>query len=117
MGGFVFEHYLWSCSNYSQYRGWSQAHSFADDGVLNEYIQHKFIKANLTGFVGWLLLHICSIGYSCRRQLFYLTFILHYYVLSRQGIESIHKYEYGVSLHMFDKLRLSSRMESNVLTK
>jgi len=114
----VFEHYMWSCSGYSQFRAWSQAHNFADDdGVLNEDIQNKFVKANLTGFIGWLLLHICSVGYSGRRQLFYLTFILHYYGLSRQGIESIHKYGYGVSLHMFDKLRLSSRMESNALTK
>ena len=117
MGGFLFEHYMWSCCGYSQFRRWPVAHNNVDDGILDEATQLEYIKTNLTKFVGWLLLHTCSVGYNGRTQLFYLTFILHYYGLSRQEIESIHKYGYGVSLNMFDRLRLASKMESNAHTR
>ena len=79
---------MWSCCGYSQFRRWSVAHNNAEDGILDEDVQMEYINTNLTKFVGWLLMHTCSVGYNGRRQLFYLTFILHYYGLSRQGIES-----------------------------
>ena len=108
---------MWCCSGYAQHRLWASSCLTAENGSLDLLTQQTYIKNNLTGFIGWLLLHICSIGSRGRRQLFYLTFILHYYGLSREGIDYIYKYGLGVSLNMFDKLRVSCREESNQHTR
>ena len=56
-------------------------------------------------FSGWLLFHINSIGSLGRKQMFYITFVNHYFGLSRDGIEMNSAIGYGVNIGMYDRER------------
>ena len=103
--GHLFEVYMYLCAGYASYRRWTNLLSENEGGALSAQVQRELIKANINGFVGWLLLHIGGIGTKGRRQRFYLTYVLQYYGLSREGIDVNHSMGYGVSLDMFDKMR------------
>jgi len=87
------------------------------DEERQESAKEKLINDNQNGFIGWLLLHIGSIGSNGRRQLFYLTFVNHYFGLSRDGISNQNKFGYGVTLDMFDKMRQQCLSESIATTR
>ena len=58
-----------------------------------------------------------NVGSNGRRQMFYITFLLHYFGLSREGINILSKYGYSVTLDMFDYLRRSYRAGSTEMTR
>ena len=84
---------------------------------LDDQSQLDFLASCQTYFVGWLLLHMLTVGSNGRRQMFYITFILHYFGLSRDGINVLSKYGFGVTLDMFDTLRQSYRAGSEAMTR
>jgi hypothetical protein len=46
-----------------------------------------------------------NIGNKGKMQMFYITFCAHFFGLSRQGIDLMSKYGYGVTMDMFDDIR------------
>jgi hypothetical protein len=104
--GLLFEQYMFMCAGYSSFRKWKTLITArSEDEPLPDQEQDDLIRDNVNGFVGWLLLHIGGIGTKGRRQRFYLTYLLQYYGLSRDGIDVQHSMGYGVSLDMFDKMK------------
>ena len=104
--GFLFEYYMVSASGYSEQRRWlSMIHNLQDGDALPHSDQALFYKRNKSTFTGWLFYHIGNIGTNGRYQLNFLTFVLHYFGLSRDGIDILSQYGYGVSLDMFDDFR------------
>ena len=106
-GGMLFEHYMYTCSSYAQYRKWTSAitQSMENNGVIPDVCQDELIQDNLTVFVGWLLMHIGNIGRKARRQRFYHTHVLQYLGLSRRGVDLLSQLGYGVTLDMYDNMR------------
>jgi len=115
--GHLFEVYMYLCAGYASYRRWTNLLSENEGGALSAQVQRELIKANINGFVGWLLLHIGGIGTKGRRQRFYLTYVLQYYGLSREGIDVNHSMGYGVSLDMFDKMRDDCVIKSTEMSR
>jgi hypothetical protein len=106
--GFLFEYYMHCCSGYAINRKWcADVYTINVDGVnvMPDDRQEYYKNACLSQYCGWLLNHILCIGSNGRRQMFYLTFVLHYFGLSRDGIDILSKYGYSVTLDMFDTLR------------
>ena len=114
--GFLFEYYMYSTSGYACNRRWLQAVAGLDgDAALTTLQQDTILADNQISFHGWLLLQINTMGSHGRRQMFYVTFIAKYYGLSREGIDLMAAYGFGVTKDMFDKLRelYKVRSESN----
>jgi hypothetical protein len=98
---------MYTSSGYSVYRNWIRIVNQLQDGEpMNIQNQQKFFEANMNKFMGWVLNHVVLIGSNGRDQMSYITFILHYYGLSRDGIDILSKYGYSVTLDMFDKFRM-----------
>jgi len=74
--------------------------------------QAYFLGTDQTGFHGWLIMQINSIGNKGKRQMFYVTFIAKYFGLSREGIDIMAGYGYGVTLDMYDKLRKTYKLRA-----
>ena len=104
-GGYLFEYFMWTSPGYSNYRRWTKFYNEMDERGLDIDIQYKIIKENMNDFVGWLLFHIGRIGSNGISQLFYITLTCSYFGLSRDGIDAMYRYGYGVSLSTFDDLR------------
>ena len=116
--GLLFEFYMYFSSGYSANRQWnSMVNMIDDDQGLTDDQQDKLYEDNVNHFIGWLLWHICSIGSHGRRQMFFITFIAHYYGLSRDGIDVLAKYGYGVTMDLFDTMRMTSSMKCDVITR
>ena len=114
----LFEFYMSFCSGYSSHRDWVKMCNNVDDNdSLSEDDQKKVYDENSSRFVGWLLWHICSIGSNGRKQMFFVTFIAHYYGLSRDGIDVLAKYGYGVTMDMFDNMRKSATVKCEDTTR
>ena len=115
----LFEHYMYTCSKYAQYRKWQRSitQSVENDGVIPRALQDQMIEDNLTGFVGWLLMHIGNIGTKGRRQRFYHTYVLQYFGLSRHGIDLLHNLGYGVSMDMYDSMKRECVIASEVTSR
>lgn len=98
------------CAPYSQYRCWRSlvkaAVSVGEPIPPNE--QQQIVKSNLNGFMGWLLFHIGSVGTSGRRQMFYHTFVMQYYGLSRDGVDTLAKLGYCQSIRTYDDSKLEA---------
>ena len=109
---------MFSSSGYAVNRKWCTVMSSLDEGdTMEEHKQIEFLDSCQTQFCGWLLLHMMTIGSNGRRQMFYITFILQYFGLSRDGINVLSKYGFGVTLDMFDLLRQSYRAGSETMTR
>ena len=109
---------MFSCSGYSVNRKWcSEISRLSNDIPMPTDLQDYFQQLCGSHFCGWLLNHMMNIGSNGRRQMFYITFILHYFGLSREGINILSKYGYGVTLDMFDDLRRSYRAGSTEMTR
>jgi hypothetical protein len=104
-GGFLFEYFLWTCSGYSAHRRWSRImKTIENGGAISTVDENAVVTDNLNGFVGWLLFHVSSIGTNGRRQLFYITFLLQYHGLSRNGIDTLSRFGYGLNNTMMDEM-------------
>ena len=104
--GVLFEQYMFTCAGYTECRRFkTYITAQASEQQLDEAEEDALIQGNVNGFVGWLLVHIGGIGTNGRRQRFYLTYLLQYYGLSREGIDIQHTMGYGVSLDMFDRMK------------
>ena len=114
--GLLFEVYMTVCASWSQNRKWNQLlHGIQNDNdpnmeALSDDDQNQLIQDNSNGFIGWLLFTCSSIGIHGRRQLFYHTFVSHYFGLSRQGIDTLSKYGFTQSLRSFDMIRSEIHM-------
>ena len=113
--GWLFEYFMWTSSGYSGHRRWIQLitlHERNENPIFSDAFQDELIEGYGSLFMGWLLFHIGSIGSHGRRQLFYITFTNHYFGLSRQGIDILASYGYGVTLDMFDKMHKTTELKS-----
>jgi hypothetical protein len=96
---------MFTCSGYSAHRAWCQHYKGDNDDVVDDATQVAVLKQHSKTFLGWLLLHVGSVGTNGRRQLFYLAFVCQYYGLSRDGIALQNSYGYSVTLDMHDKMK------------
>jgi len=116
--GFLFEYYMFSTSGYASNRRWLQAVGGLIGNASLTTIQQDTIQAdNQVAFHGWLLLQINNVGSNGRMQMFYVTFIAKYYGLSREGIDLLSAYGYGVTKDMFDELRAKYKLRSESDTR
>lgn len=98
------EYYLYSCSAWSVYASY-QEYLLTVDLAMKATLFAEIIKKCSPHFSGWLLFHINSVGSVGRKQMFYVTFVNHYFGLSRSGIEMNSAIGYGVTLGMYDRER------------
>ena len=120
LGGWLFEYFMYSCAGYSSNKRWISSTTKLENLNLEcmpADWQEQFIQENENSFIGWLLFHIGNIGSNGRSQLFFLTFTAHYYGLSREGIRTLSRYGYGVTLDMFDSLRQIQEIKAVALTR
>ena len=117
-GGWLFEYYLLAHSSFTVHRDYkrylrilsSNQHDESELSTLFESI----ISTCSTRFIGWILISINGYGTNGGLQIFYLTFLDHYFGLSRQGININSRYGFGVPLTAFDnrrKIELSKSLE------
>ena len=76
-----------------------------DEASISTTEEDELIRHNSNGFIGWLIFHTAKIGGLCRRQLFYHTFVAHYFGLSREGIDTLSRYGYTLPIRSFDDNR------------
>ena len=103
-GGWLFEYYLHSCSGYAVNELY-ESYLNAPDASTKSSMFVDILKKCSSHFSGWLLFHINSVGTLGRKQMFYITFVDHYFGLSRDGIELNSAIGYGVTLGMYDRER------------
>ena len=103
-GGWLFEYYLHSCSGYAVNRLYEDYLQTLDPSTKTTMFA-DILKKCLPHFSGWLLFHINSVGTLGRKQIFYITFVNHYFGLSREGIQMNSSLGYGVTLGMYDRER------------
>jgi hypothetical protein len=105
--GFLFEWYMTTCASFTQFRKYRTAagEARAMGVMIPQDQQNQFISLNQHNFTGWLLFHVSSTGTNARRQMFYLTFLMQYHGLSREGIELCADIGYCQRLRTFDDSR------------
>ena len=108
-GGWLMEYFIWSCGAWSvleKYKVWlKDDEDIWRDDIERETSFDKILSSCIQPFVGWLLLHVASVGTNGREQLFYITFMNNYFGLSRTGMDANAKFGMGVTTDMFDTLR------------
>ena len=93
-------------SSWTANKQWvSICHNLQDHDTVPTDIQDQLKADHGTRFIGWVLLHVMNIGNKGKMQMFYITFCAHFFGLSRQGIDLMSKYGYGVTMDMFDDIR------------
>ena len=108
-GGVLFEYFMMTTAGYSNHRTFS---SLDDDPQSDTDKRKAIVDNNTNTFIGWIIFHIASLGTNGRRQLFYHTFLSHYYGLSRNGIECLHRFGFMCALTNFDSMRQEVLHES-----
>ena len=104
--GYLFEFYMSFAASWSGNKNWlSLCHNLPEGMAMSDDIQQQLKSQHGTRFIGWLLLHVMNTGNKGKMQMFYITFCAHFFGLSRQGIELMSKYGYGVTMDMFDDIR------------
>ena len=103
-GGWLLEYYLHSASSYAVNLLF-ESYLITADPSTKSTIFLDIIQKSSSHFSGWLLFHINSIGSLGRKQMFYITFVNHYFGLSRDGIELNSSIGYGVNIGMYDRER------------
>jgi hypothetical protein len=96
---------MFTCSGYTAHRAWCAHYKDDNDDAIDDATQAAVLKQQCKNFLGWLLLHVGSVGTNGRRQLFYLAFVCQYYGLSRDGIAMLNSYGYSVTMDMHDKMK------------
>ena len=118
--GKLFEWYMDSASSYQNFREWRKLVKQSVSQlppVISDVDQDTLITNNSNGFVGWLLFHLSSISTACRRQMFFHTFVLQYYGLSRNGIDLLSRYGYCQSIRSFDNSKEEALLDNNEITR
>ena len=104
--GYLFEFYMSFASSWTGNRQWlSLCHNLPEDEAMSTQTQDQLKRDYGTRFIGWLMLHVMNTGNKGKMQMFYITFCAHFFGLSRQGIELMSQYGFGVTLDMFDDIR------------
>ena len=117
IGGYLFEYFLWTCSGYSLFRVFSQTVRASPGAAIPLELQQQ-LMASLSGkFIGWLLFHVACLGSNGRKQMFYMTFVNHYFGLSRRGIKYLSRYGYATNLTRFDDMRRGCLLRSQHKTR
>ena len=98
------EYYLHSCSSWSVSEIYANYLATVDHARKIQLFTEIVMKCS-SHFSGWLLFHINSVGSVGRKQMFYITFVNHYFGLSRNGIEMNSAIGYGATLGMYDRER------------
>jgi hypothetical protein len=88
-----------------------------EEEALTNRQQDSMIEDNLNGFVGWLMLHVGSVGTHARRQLFYFTFMCQFHGLSRDGVDLMAEYGYGQALRTYDSVKQDNINRSDAQTR
>ena len=117
LGGYLFEYYLWTCSGYTVFRQFQSSLNRSQDGSLPQDVQISLLQKLSSKFAGWLLLHVASLGNNGRKQMFYMTFVNHYFGLSREGIKTLSRYGFATNLTRFDDMRKGSLLKSQHNTR
>ena len=117
LGGYLFEYFLWTCSGYTVFRQFQSWLARSEGGSLPEDVQVSLLHKLSSKFVGWLLFHVASLGNNGRKQMFYMTFVNHYFGLSREGIKTLSRYGYATNLTRFDDMRQSCLLRSQHNTR
>ena len=115
-GGWLMEYYLHACSSWSVNALFTQYLITIDPSMKSSKFADILDKCS-SHFSGWLVFHINSIGSVGRKQMFYITFVNHYFGLSRAGIEMNSALGYGVTLGMYDRERKNHEQLSVQRTK
>jgi hypothetical protein len=106
--GYLFEFYMSFACCWTGNKQWvSLCHNLGDEESLPIVVQDQLKNDFGTRFVGWILLHVMNIGNKGKMQMFYITFCAHFFGLSRQGINLMSQYGFGVTMDMFDEIRKS----------
>ena len=103
-GGWLMEYYLHSCSSWVVNQLYVE-YLESIDPARKSLLFADIVEKCSSHFSGWLLFHINSVGSLGRKQMFYITFVNHYFGLSRAGIEMNSAIGYGVTLGMYDRER------------
>ena len=103
-GGWLMEYYLHSCSSFSVKTKYDQ-YLHTQNIEQKRLLWQEVVEKCKSHFSGWLLFHVNSVGACGRRQMFYVTFVDHFFGLSRNGIELNSSLGYGVKLNMYDTER------------
>ena len=114
--GALFEYFTYTCGGYAAKRrmvSMLTAHGQPQSRLPTSQ-QQALIDENGVKFLGWLLMHMASIGAKGRKQMFYLTFLLHYFGISREGISHLHNYGFGISLTTFDSMKADNVLNSGL---
>ena len=99
---------MYCASSYTANKKWlSLCSRLPEDVAMSDEIQDELKNYVGTRFIGWLLIHVMNTGNKGKMQMFYITFCAHFFGLSRQGIELMSQYGYGVTMDMFDDIRKS----------
>ena len=117
LGGYLFEYFLWTCSGYTVFRQFQSGLARSQGGSLPENVQVSLLQKLSSKFAGWLLFHVASLGNNGRKQMFYMTFVNHYFGLSREGIKTLSRYGYATNLTRFDDMRQGSLLKSQHNTR
>jgi hypothetical protein len=114
--GRLFEYFIYTCGGYATKRRLVTALTAhgQPEARLPTDVQESLVDECGVRFLGWLLMHMASIGAKGRKQMFYLTFLLHYFGISREGISHMHDYGFGISLTTFDNMKADSVIKSSV---
>lgn len=117
IGGYLFEYFLWTCSGYTLFRVFGKSVRASPGAAIPLDLQQQLI-ASLSGkFIGWLLFHVACLGSNGRKQMFYMTFVNHYFGLSRMGIKCLSRYGYATNLTRFDDMRQGCLLMSQHKTR
>lgn len=108
-GGWLFEYYLLAHASFSVHRDYKRylrilSSNQPDETELSNLFE-SIISSCSTRFVGWIMISMNGHGTNGGLQIFYLTFLDHYFGLSRQGITINSKYGFGIPLTAFDSRR------------
>ena len=118
--GKLFEWYMDSASPYQSFRVWRKLVKESvsqPPSAISDADQDMLITHNSNSFIGWLLFHLSAISTQCRRQMFYHTFVLQYYGLSRNGIDLLSKYGYCQSIRSFDNSKEEAQLDNSEITR
>ena len=103
---------MYTTSSYVNHRQWTTVCSNLESDAIEEVTQQSIIDKNLNAFIGWLLFNIGRIGSNGNRQLFFITYTCTFFGLSRDGIEALYRYGYGVSLTTYDSFRIDAEYKA-----
>jgi hypothetical protein len=116
--GFLFEYYMFFTSGCASNRKWlADVGRLTGNDSLTDVQQTSIRSDNQVMFHGWLMLQITSIGSNGRRQMFCINFIARCSGLSREGIDLLASYGYGVTLDMFDGLRKMYKVRTSAASR